>query len=254
MYSEFSPEKLFEIFIEDAQHPFSGWDFSYIANRLVTEPLTWSYSAIIIPYVRSSTTMLDMGTGGGEFLSSLQPLPKNTYATEAYKPNVPIAKKRLESLGCKVVEISEPSPLPFENNQFDLIINRHEEYSSTELYRILKPGGYFITQQVGANNDFEVNKYLDAPMEDDYAFWNVEYTSKELQEAGLKILHKKEDTPKTRCFDIGAIVYYLNAIPWQIENFTISKYKEKLYQLHLKILDEGYVELTSPRFLIIAKK
>jgi len=33
-----------------------------------------------------------MGTGGGEFLASLAPLPMHTSATEAYPPNVEIAR------------------------------------------------------------------------------------------------------------------------------------------------------------------
>ena len=254
MHSKFSAKELFDILIEDAQHPFAGWDFTYIKNRMVTEPLTWSYTTIIIPYVRKVDSMLDMGTGGGEFLSSLQPLPKHTFATEAYKPNVPIAKKRLEPIGCKVVEISEKSPLLFEDEQFDLIINRHEEYSPSEIYRILKPGGYFITQQVGVNNDFELNHHLGHFAEDEYAYWNLEYATNELQNAGLNVLEKKEAAPKTRCFDIGAIVYYLLAIPWQIPDFSVEKYREKLYELHLEILEKEYIELSSSRFLIIAKK
>jgi hypothetical protein len=34
--------------------------------------------------------LLDMGTGGGELLSSLPNLPNNTFATESYKPSIPL--------------------------------------------------------------------------------------------------------------------------------------------------------------------
>ena len=93
--------------------------------------------------IRNVESLLDMGTGGGEFLSLLQPLPPNTYATEGYAPNVPIAKERLESLGVKVYAIiddDENANLPFEDNQFDLIINKHESYTPNEIFRILKGG------------------------------------------------------------------------------------------------------------------
>lgn len=40
-----------------------------------------------------------MGTGGGEFLAGLQPLPPHTCATEGYPPNIPIAQQRLKRLG-----------------------------------------------------------------------------------------------------------------------------------------------------------
>jgi protein-L-isoaspartate O-methyltransferase len=86
--------------------------------------------------MKKAESMLDMGTGGGERLASLQPLPKVTYATEAYAPNVPIARKRLEPLGVKVVQIMSDDNLPFANKTFDLIINHHEAYSVKEVYRI----------------------------------------------------------------------------------------------------------------------
>jgi hypothetical protein len=33
------------------------------------------------------------------------------------------------------------------------------------------------------------------------------------------VLEQKEEFPVSRFFDIGAIVYYLMAIPWQIPDF-----------------------------------
>ena len=51
----------------------------------------------------AASSLLDIGTGGGEFLSSLQALPQIVYATEVYKPNMPIARKRLSSLGVEVI-------------------------------------------------------------------------------------------------------------------------------------------------------
>ncbi|MCG3259308.1 MAG: SAM-dependent methyltransferase, partial [Candidatus Heimdallarchaeota archaeon] len=112
-YSRASKE-VFDLLVEEAQRPFLGWDFSYIKDRFVTAPLTWSYTIEILPVLRQVNSLLDMGTGGGEFLSMLQPFPEKTYATESYEPNVPIAKKRLEPLGVEVTQISGDENLPFE--------------------------------------------------------------------------------------------------------------------------------------------
>lgn len=253
----FSLEDKFDFFLQDAMHPFSGWDFSHIRDRMVTEPLTWSYSSEILPFVRSVETCLDMGTGGGEFLASLQPLPKKTFATEAFKPNVPIAKEKLEALNVKVIELQEGSTLPFENNFFDLIINRHESYIPTEIFRVLKPGGFFITQQVGARNDIELNYIFEEDFTEEkfeYNYWTLQYAKKELEEAEFKIIKSKEFFPKTRIFDIGAVIYYLKAIPWQITNFTVENHLQKLKELHKKIEKEGYLELTSHYFLLKTQK
>ena len=36
--------------------------------------------------------------------------------------------------------------MPFDDDSFDMIINRHGNYNVKELYRVLKPNGLFITQ------------------------------------------------------------------------------------------------------------
>ncbi|NPE07014.1 MAG: methyltransferase domain-containing protein [Asgard group archaeon] len=248
-------KEIFNLLLKDALHPFSGWDFSHIRSRIVMEPLTWSYHSEILPFVRTVESMLDMGTGGGEFLSSLQPLPKKTYATEAYEPNVPIAKQTLEPIGVEVVQIKEKDPLPFENEQFELIINRHEYYSPIEIQRILKQNGLFITQQVGWKDNLELNNRLGYPIEElEYLDWNLKKIAQELEDVGFTIKTKLEAFPITRCFDIGAIVYYLKAIPWQIPEFSIEKYENNLWEMHEEILKEGYIDLTSHRMLIVSEK
>jgi 2-polyprenyl-3-methyl-5-hydroxy-6-metoxy-1,4-benzoquinol methylase len=126
-------KELFDILIEEADHAFTGWDFSYISStaRVQSEPLPWNYGSILFPYIRSTKSLLDMGTGGGELLSLLQPLPQRTCATEAYKPNVSIAKSKLSPLGVDVFPIKDDRDLPFHENEFEIIINRHEKNFAT---------------------------------------------------------------------------------------------------------------------------
>jgi len=58
-------------------------------------PLSWNYRNEVKFRIYGISSLLDMGTGGGEFLSSLSPLPANTCATEGYEPNIPVARNRL---------------------------------------------------------------------------------------------------------------------------------------------------------------
>ncbi len=250
-------EDLFNFLIAEANHPFSGWDFSHISktDRMVDAPLTWSYVSKILPKVRQAQSLLDMGTGGGELLSSLQPLPPHTCATEGYAPNIPVARQRLEPLGVTVYEISDDTMLPFaEENQFDLIINRHESYSPQEVLRTLKPGSQFITQQVGNAIYKDINSLLGAPEHTEFDHWNLEYAVKELADAGFIIRDQLEDTPITRFFDVGAIVYYLKAIPWQIPDFSVERYFERLLEVHSTIQQKGFVDVRYARFFIVGEK
>ena len=88
-------DELFSTYIQEKNQTFSGWDFSYLSEtgRVQNGILSWSYGSIVLPLIKEAQAMLDMGTGGGEFLSMLTPYPPTICATEAYPPNVPIAKK-----------------------------------------------------------------------------------------------------------------------------------------------------------------
>jgi SAM-dependent methyltransferase len=247
--------ELFDLLMTDANHPFAGWDFSHISatGRMVEAPLSWSYASKLLMPLRRAQSLLDMGTGGGEYLSSLQPLPPLTCATEGYAPNVLVARQRLAPLGVQVYEVGEDGQLPLEDNQFDLIINRHEYYNPTEVMRVLKPAGQFITQQVGSTNENDLNALMGA---DEYQFgnWTLDYAVKQLEETGWHIIEQIEDHPVMRFFDVGAIVYYLKAIPWQIPDFSVEGYFDKLVKIHNIIEQRGYIDFQMDRFLIIAEK
>jgi SAM-dependent methyltransferase len=249
-------EQLLQFLLAQAEQPFSGWDFSFIGDtgRLATAPLSWSYTSLLLFRLSQSRALLDMGTGGGEYLAMLQPLPPHTSATEGYAPNIPIARARLEPLGVQVAEVGEDNKLPFADGQFDLVINRHEAFDAAEVYRVLQPGGWFITQQVGGQDCLELNKLLGAPAESDWADWNAATVVGQLTAAGFAIERQLEEFPASRFYDVGAIVYYLKAIPWQIEDFSVAKYLPALQEVHAIIERQGFIDVPSHRFLVTAQR
>lgn len=75
-----------------------------VAQRSVrTVPLSWDYTAIVSRCARRSSDMLDMDTGGGEWLAAFPDRPPRTLATEAWAPHVPVAAARLLRIGVRVV-------------------------------------------------------------------------------------------------------------------------------------------------------
>lgn len=231
---------------------FSGWDFSYLHDRWREDPPSWDYAAIVRQHMQGVHSLLDMGTGGGEFLSSLLPLPDDTHATEAWEPNIPVAKKRLEPLGITVHGIEDKAPLPFADSCFDLVINRHEWYDPAEVYRILKPGGVFITQQVGDQNNVDLNKLISGESPDD-GDWNLSGARDDLVAAGFEITRAEESFPLTEFLDIGAVVFYLKVIEWQIPDFSVAKYRQQLGGVHNTIESEGKLTTKDHRFLLIGR-
>jgi SAM-dependent methyltransferase len=254
---DFSSAELFEFLIAEAEAHFSGWDFSYIADRESQAPLRWSYVSEALLRVRKSRAVLDMDTGGGEMYSYFAPFPAVAYATEAYAPNIPIARERLEPLDVVVIPLDEEEPrqLPFDPDTFDLVLNRHGYYWEPELYRILQPGGFFVTQQVGNRNDIGIRKLLGAPDAIANSEWtDLSQAAANLQSAGFQIIKQLEDIYPQRFYDIGAIVYQLKAVPWQIPDFSVEVYFDKLKAIHETIQQTGYVDVEEHRFFMIAQK
>ncbi|MBN8207644.1 methyltransferase domain-containing protein [Bacillus sp. NTK071] len=243
-------------YLKDVEQDFTGWDFSFITGtgRMQNQLLPWSYGSIVKPFVHKAKVMLDMGTGGGEFLSKLRPFPDHVFATEGYEPNVAIAKERLEPLGVKVAEFIDDSNLPFENEQFDLILNQHESYSPLELKRIISSKGIFITQQVGGTDCFQINEKLKVPLNGEFQNWCMGTAQKQLTNSGFKVLESSEAFPVQRFYDIAALAYYLKAIPWQIPDFSIKEYLNELYNVHCIIKENGYFDVNQHRFLIKAEQ
>ncbi len=248
--------KLFERLISDAlAQDFSGWEFSYLKGRWQEDELPWNYREIVFERSHGLQSLLDIGTGGGEMLSTLAPLPPHTWATEAYPPNVPVAGARLHPLGCRVVAVeSDEQALPFKDETFDLIIDRHECYSPAEVRRILKPGASFLTQQVGGRHSLRLNEWFQETVHYAYADWDLEKAVCQLEEAGFQILEAREAFHRQWFLDVGAVVFYLKVITWQIEDFTVERYYDKLVALHNEIQEHGAFEASSHYFYIEAQK
>jgi SAM-dependent methyltransferase len=235
--------------------PFEGWDFSWLKGRKTELDLPWDYVARVKQRIRSVDSMLDMGTGGGEVLASLAPLPPHTCATEGYAPNIPVARRRLEALGVTVYDTTddqENARLPFADEEFDLVINRHESYVPAEIRRILRPDGRFITQQCGGYGEVDVIEFFQGPTEPMDS--TLVTASRQLEEAGFLVLDGQEVYPEYKFLDIGAVVYYLRAIPWLLDDFTVERYRDRLIAMHEHIQKHGGFTVKNQPFFIAAER
>jgi SAM-dependent methyltransferase len=248
------PER-FHSLIDQAQlADFSGWDFRWLEGRLIEEKPPWDYFKIVQSHLPAAHSLLDMGTGGGEFLISLGSLPPDTHATEAFPPNQILAQERLAPLGVMVHNILDEQPLPFEDGYFDLIINRHEWYDPNEVFRILKPDGVFITQQVSGLDNLELHQVLEKAETFPVTKWSLAEALTGLYQANFRIERAEKSALACAFLDIGAVVYYLKAVPWEIKDFSPESYNDELVKLHNIIERQGRFMTTAHRFLIVARK
>ena len=247
--------KLKEYWLSEEKKMFQGWDFSYIGERKSEEPLPWNYDNIVRKYLNTNSILLDMGTGGGEHLLALKHPYNNTFATEAYPPNFELCKRTLMPLGIDVRQVFNDNYFPFKNDMFDIIINRQAYFDINEVYRLLKPNGLFITQQVGELNNKELRRVL---ISDFNEINSNEHTLKSnlglIKSKGFTILKADECFPKQRFLDVGALVYYARIIEWEFPNFSVDSCFNQLCKLQSIIEEQGFVESKQHRFVIVAQK
>lgn len=242
----------FDVLVAEAERQaFSGWDFRWVRGRVLQQPMPWDYGAEVLRHLPAARSLLDIDTGGGERLADWVAeagVPARAVATEPYPPNIPLARERLGPLGIEVVATMLDNPsLPFPDANFDLVINRHGGLSAAEVVRVLRPGGTFLTQQVGSTNLADLNTLLGAPPYIDTK-WTLDTAVEQLAAAGLRILRAEEARPQVTFTDIGAVVFQLRAVPWQIPGFTVAAYRDALGRLHERMP----VTVAAARFLVEA--
>jgi hypothetical protein len=228
--------------------PLHGWDFGWLEGRAVTAEPSWQYADLARELLRDADRVLDIDTGGGELLASLAPPAGRTWAAESWPPNVPVATERLQPLG---VEVVGTEGLPFADNRFSVVLNRHGRFDAAGIARVMAPGGLLLTQQVGSDDCVDLNHALGAPVTDKR--WNLGVATEALTAAGLTVVDAVEEWPLLTFHDIGAVVYQLRMVPWQIKDFTVAGYDAALHRLHDRIETDGPFTVRTHRFLIRAK-
>lgn len=232
--------------------PVSGWDFGELKGEMTEEVPPWSYTEVAREHLRDANHVLDMGTGGGETLTTLaDALPVDTIATEGWPPNVPVASETLSPVGIKVVfyDAEATAPMPFQDGRFDLILNCHDAYDPTEVHRVLQPAGYFVTQQVDGRNLAETQQLFGGSPA--YEHVTLENFSQQARDAGLVIERSQEWAGKLTFHSVSAMVRYFAKVPWEVpDDFSVDRYAEKFLNLHRS---NAALVFTQRRFLLIAR-
>ena len=250
-----NPDNLVDIWKGEEEQFFSGWDFSYLDGRMVEEQAPWSYSSRAAELMRRSSSVIDLGTGGGERFLKLQEFwPKKVVATEEYLPNLKLATDRLSPMGANVVDVrlTDCDPMPFADHEFDLVLNRHSAFNPHEVARILAPDGIFLTQQVHGFGVYDLLAVFGA--EPRWPEATLERYVPRLKAAGLTIFNTEEWSGQLSFTDVGAIVYYLKAVPWLVPGFSVETHLKQLFSLQHRLDSDDELVFTARKYLIEAHK
>jgi SAM-dependent methyltransferase len=196
---------------------------------------------------------LDLQTGGGEVVAKAAAGPETIVVTESWPPNVEVARRNLATLGARVVAMDDEfDPLPFPDASFDLVSSRHPVgIRFDEVARVLKPGGTYLSQDVGHRSVVELTEAMMGPSAaepEPGPNRDPKWTVRDATAAGLEIVDLQEFRGRMEFFDIAAVVHFLRKVIWIVPGFEVEAYRERLRALPMPF------SATTVRFLVEARK
>ena len=243
---------------EGVAAPVDGWDFSWFEGRATEQRPSWGYAELLSERLGDVASALDIQTGGAEVFSWASRRagrrPSLLAATESWPPNASIARAALGELGGSVVRAADDGALPFADSTFELVSSRHPvSVVWREIARVLRPGGTFFSQMIGAGTNRELYEYLMGPQPPSRRR-TPDVAATAARAAGLEVVDLRTETLEVVFFDIGAVVHFLRKVVWTVPDFTVQRYHDRLRALHDEIQRQGRFVCHSKRFLIEAKK
>lgn len=232
----------------------SGWDFSWFEGRAREERPEWGYHKLMAERLATASASLDVQTGGGEVLAGASRYPPTAVATEAWPPNLVKATQLLHPRGVAVVAAAEQPPWPFADSAFDLVTSRHPATVWwDEIARVLRPGGVYFAQHVGAESMFELATRFVEVLPKHRRARRADIEAERAQNAGLQIVNLRTARTRVEFYDIAAVVVFLRKVVWTVPGFDIVKHDAALRTLDAQIRQDGVFVAHSARTLIEAR-
>lgn len=219
--------------IADSVGQRRGWDFSRI--RDARDPVPWDYEEVVRRYLRTTDRVLDIGTGGGERFLALAPEFSEGVGIDADPAQIQTARENLPPSVAQRVsfQLMNAQDLQYEDNSFDVVLNRHASVYPGEIARVLRPGGYFITQMVGPHNTRNIcssfgcgpgGEYEPEPLQD------LPSLVKGFEAQDCAVVARAEYDVGYYFLDVESLIFWLKAIPIP-EDFAIEQHWQQVTQI-----------------------
>lgn len=138
-----------------------GWDFSKV-NYECVQKIKFDYYEQVKKHIKSKTIMLDVGCGSGEKASQYYSKAKQIFMIDTESEMLKKAKENILKLDSNtqqkfcLKQESGSKKLKFASESLDLVVSRHCGVNMAEVYRVLKNGGYFISQDIDKEDCWEL--------------------------------------------------------------------------------------------------
>ena len=233
-----------------------GWDFSRM--QTLRDPIPWDYPELVKTYMYPPCHVLDIGTGGGEMFLSLANSvttgvgidtdPQMITAAQANSAFKQVANISWEVMGAEALQFPESA--------FDVILNRHAYVHVEEIVRVLRPGGLFITQQVGDHNTANICEVFGCEPSGHYgkkAKQEIQALTEKFQLLGCTLETQQEYDVDYWFSDTESFIFWLKAIPIP-EDFAVEKHWKEVDQIIQKLGTAKGIKTNEHRILLVARK
>jgi SAM-dependent methyltransferase len=231
-----------------------GWDFSRVRDQ--RDPVPWDYRTVVRQYLRPTDHVLDVGTGGGENFLVLAPHFGTGVGVDA-DPAMIAAQRNQQKQHVDHVHftVMAAEQLQVADESFDVVLNRHSVVQVSEVVRVLKPGGYFIHQNVGQRNTanfFAAFGWSQQHFGDD--LWpTVAQLAHDFGAADCQIRAVAEYDVPYRFLDVPSFIFWCTAIPWP-EPFDPDKHWPAINAILDRYTTARGIETNEHRELLIVQK
>ncbi|OZM72962.1 SAM-dependent methyltransferase [Amycolatopsis antarctica] len=243
-----------DLVAEAAAVPVDGWDFAWLDGRATEERPSWGYARLLAARMAEAGVALDVQTGGGEVLAGVGRRAPLTVAVESWPPNLARASVNLRPLGVHVVAAGDVPRLPLRAGTVDLVSARHPVTTWwDEIGRVLRPGGTFLSQQVGQATMAELTEFFlgPQPVDDSRSTGRAVAAA---ERAGMDVVDLRSESLLAEFHDVGAVVYFLRKVVWTVPGFEVDRYRDRLRAMHERIREGGSFQAYTKRFLVETRK
>ncbi|MFN0146749.1 MAG: class I SAM-dependent methyltransferase [Dehalococcoidia bacterium] len=236
--------------VQERARGFSGWSFDEVRVAYPDGREPWDYIAEARALAASASSIVDLGTGGGERFAEILEggVPGRLFATEQWHVNAPVARDRLRPLGVDAVR-ADATRLPFAAGAFDLVLNRHEGVDPAEIDRVLRPGGTFLTQQVYGSWQ-ELRAFFPRMV----VHPRHEITYRDGFKAAGYAVTQRRHRYRAVFATLEDLAFDLLVAPWEIPGLEVEADLDALLALERELGTPEGIPLTEGRYLLTARK
>ena len=201
-------------------------------------------------YIQKEDHLAVMSVDAGKFAGQLKGETEAMFVIEPYTDTQRVQNEFIDDPSVKVTTLTPTGKMPFKDEKIDIVMCQKCNYDKSEIFRVLKKGGYFIVNQHGTENLKEfVRLYMPFQMK---GSWDAQNCAQTLESIGMRIVDKFEDYGTIRFHSIQAIYQYFTKVSPDFAN--VNRYQVFYLQALKEIKEHSYFEMTTHQFLVVAQK